>query len=118
MAAVVQLSVGGSRFESTRSTLCRVPGSFFDVLLGDRPALSAVESSPPSVLPFPLFFPESGGRETSEGGRKGVLKSQGKKEEKRKERKRRKNHAKPRSPETATAAADGWLASQRYEGLK
>ena len=35
MAAVVQLSVGGSRFESTRSTLCRVPGSFFDVLLGE-----------------------------------------------------------------------------------
>jgi hypothetical protein len=33
-STVVCLNVGGTRFESSRSTLCRVPGSFFDLLLG------------------------------------------------------------------------------------
>ena len=34
MCSIVQLSVGGTRFEAPRATLCRVPGSFFDLLLG------------------------------------------------------------------------------------
>lgn len=36
MEGSVRVNVGGTRFETTRDTLCRYPGSYFDALLSDR----------------------------------------------------------------------------------